>query len=191
MTNNTSDQDPTLDTITRITPTMRAASTRNHLRRTGVMCADAMPFRRPARGSAIGPLMTHLAGPEVSALTGRRDDRIMRTVVAKVARRIPARQPLRLAIGDRVEVGQRDTEWPEFVFVTAEHGSGWVPARHLSASSGTAVLTTSYDTTELPTHVGDLLEVLAEDDASGWLWCRSGDSREGWVPINTLEAGGP
>jgi hypothetical protein len=109
--------------------------------------------------------MTPLAAPEVSALTGRRDDRIMRTVVAKVAHRIPARQPLRPAIGDRVEVGQRDTEWPEFVFVTAEQGSGWVPARHLSTSSGTAVLTTSYDTTEL--HVGDLLEVLAEDDACG------------------------
>jgi SH3 domain len=111
----------------------------------------------------------------------------MRTVVAKVAHQIPGRPPLQLAIGERVEVGQWDTEWPEFVFVTAAHGSGWVPARHLSASSGTAVLNTSYDT-ELPTHVGDLLEVLAEDNASGWLWCRSGSGREGWVPINTLEA---
>jgi uncharacterized protein YgiM (DUF1202 family) len=63
-----------------------------------------------------------------------------------------------------------------------------VPARHLPASSGTAVLNTSYDTTELPTQVGDRLEVLAEDNASGWLWCRSGSGREGWVPINTLEA---
>jgi hypothetical protein len=111
----------------------------------------------------------------------------MRTVVAKVAHQIPGRQPLQLVIGERVEVGQRDTEWPEFVFVTAAHGSG-VPARHLSASAGIAVLKTSYDTTELPTHVGDLLEVLAEDNASGWLWCRSGGGREGWVPINTLEA---
>jgi hypothetical protein len=124
----------------------------------------------------------------VSALTGRRDDRIMRTVVAKVAHQIPGRPPLQLAIGERVEVGQRDTEWPEFVFVTVADGSGWVPARLLSASSGTAVLTTSYDTTELSTHVGELLEVLAEDNASGWLWCRSGGGSEGWVPINTLEA---
>jgi hypothetical protein len=63
-----------------------------------------------------------------------------------------------------------------------------VPARHLSASSGTTVLKTSYDTTELPTDVGDLLEILAEDNASGWRWCRSGNGREDWVPINTLEA---
>jgi hypothetical protein len=39
--------------------------------------------------------------------------------------------------------------------------------------------------------VGDLLEVLAEDNASGWLSCRSGGGREGWVPINTLEAATP
>ena len=115
----------------------------------------------------------------------------MRTVVAKVAHQIPGRPPLQLAIGERVEVGQRDTEWPEFVFVTVADGSGWVPARLLSASSGTAVLTTSYDTTELSTHVGELLDVLAEDNASGWLWCRSGGGSEGWVPINTLEAAAP
>jgi hypothetical protein len=33
-------------------------------------------------------------------------DRIMRTVVAKVAHQIPGRQPLQLAIGERVDVGQ-------------------------------------------------------------------------------------
>jgi hypothetical protein len=106
------------------------------------------------------------------ALTGRRDDRIYEDRRGEGGPPDP----------------QRDTEWPEFVFVTAAYGSGWVPARHLSAWSGTAILKTSYDTTELPTQVGDLLEVLAEDNASGWLWCRSGGGREGWVPINTLEA---
>ena len=84
-------------------------------------------------------------------------------------------------------VGDRDIAWPEFVFVTASHGSGWVPARHLSAPSGTALVLTAYDTTELPTHVGDVLEVVAEDRTSGWLWCRTPEGREGWVPVKTLE----
>ena len=87
-----------------------------------------------------------------------------------------------------MDVGERDTEWPEFVFVTASHGSGWVPARHLSASSGTAVVTTAYDTTELPTHIGEILEVVTEDLTSGWLWCRSAEGREGWVPVKTVDA---
>jgi hypothetical protein len=112
----------------------------------------------------------------------------MRRVVAKVAHEIPDRPPLRLSVGQRVNVGDRDTEWPEFVFVTAAHGCGWVPARHLSASSAGAVVLTGYDTTELPTHVGEVLDVVAEDLASGWVWCRSREGREGWVPLKTLDA---
>jgi len=42
---------------------------------------------------------------------------------------------------------------------------------------------------ELPTRVGDTLDVVAEDLASGWVWCRSGDGREGWVPLKTLDVG--
>ena len=112
----------------------------------------------------------------------------MRTMVAKVAHQIPDRPPLRLVDGERVDVGDRDSEWPEFVFVTASHGAGWVPARHLSAASGTAVVEIEYDTTELPTQAGEVLEVVAEDLTSGWFWCRAHDGREGWVPINTLDA---
>jgi hypothetical protein len=109
--------------------------------------------------------------------------------VAKVAHEIPDRPPLRLRVGERVDAGHRDTEWPEFVFVTAPHGTGWVPARHLSVPSGSAVVETAYDTTELPTQVGEVLDVLAEDLASGWLWCRSPGGREGWVPLNPLDVG--
>lgn len=86
-----------------------------------------------------------------------------------------------------MQVGDRDTEWPEFVFVTAADGDGWVPARHLSQSSGTAVVRTAYDTTELPTRVGEELEVIAEDLRSGWLWCRAATDRHGWVPVRTVQ----
>lgn len=113
---------------------------------------------------------------------------VMRRVVARVAHEISVRPPVRLSVGQRVQVGERDTDWPEFVFVTAPQGAGWVPARHLSAASGDAVVQTAYDTTELPTHVGEVLDVVAEDRPSGWLWCRSREGREGWVPVNTLDA---
>lgn len=72
------------------------------------------------------------------------------------------------------------------MFVSTPQGSGWVPARNLSKSSGSAVVVDAYDTTELPTEVGDDLEVLHEDTDSGWLWCRSPVGREGWVPIKTV-----
>ncbi len=107
-------------------------------------------------------------------------------VTAVSAHEIPGRSPLRLAPGERVEAGARSEEWPEFVFVTASGGSGWVPARHLSAAAGPVVVEQPYDTTELPTTAGETLEVLREDLRSGWLWCRSDRGREGWVPVATV-----
>lgn len=94
--------------------------------------------------------------------------------------RSPDRPPLKLTVGDEVREGDRDAEWPEFVFVTAAHGgTGWVPARHPSQPAGPATMQTAYDTTELATQVGDVLEFVVEDVDSGWLWCRSGTGRAG------------
>jgi hypothetical protein len=110
----------------------------------------------------------------------------VRQVISRTAHEIPQRPPIRLSPGHQVQVGDHDTQWPEFVYVTAAHGSGWVPARHLSRQSGTAVVLTAYDTTELATRTGELLDVLAEDLLSGWLWCRSETGEQGWVPVNTV-----
>jgi SH3-like domain-containing protein len=109
-------------------------------------------------------------------------------VVATEAHVIPERPPLSLASGDVVTVGRRDSDWPAFVFVTAAGGSGWVPSRYLSADAGRAVVETPYNTTELATRSGEILEVVERDDESGWLWCRSTDGHEGWVPNRTVEA---
>jgi len=99
---------------------------------------------------------------------------------------VPARPPIALVPGDAVTVGERDVEWPAFVFVTAAGGSGWVPSRCLSADSGEATVTAAYDTTELATAPGDELEVLERDDEGGWLRCRAADGREGWVPRRSV-----
>jgi hypothetical protein len=110
----------------------------------------------------------------------------MRSVKATIAHQIPSRPPIQIAVGDEVTVGDRDHVWPAFVFVTTSKGAGWVPARHLSTSSGSAVVVDAYDTTELPTEVGDDLKAIHEDTDSGWLWCRSAVGREGWIPIKTV-----
>jgi hypothetical protein len=83
-------------------------------------------------------------------------------------------------------VREHDDEWPAFVFVVTRQGSGWVPERHLERAGSTAVVKTTYDTTELPTREGEELEVLSEDLPGGWMWCRTRDGREGWVPARTL-----
>jgi hypothetical protein len=113
---------------------------------------------------------------------------VNRVVVAISAHEIPDRAPIQVQIGDQVDVGERDTEWPAFVFVTTHSGSGWVPERHLDRAGATAVVKQQYDTTELPTDEGEELEVLREDLTSGWLWCRANNDREGWVPERTVAA---
>ncbi len=113
---------------------------------------------------------------------------LMRQVFAAVAHQIPERPALQLSVGDVVDVGERDTQWPEFVFVATAQGTGWVPARHLSVTEGRGLALEPYDTTELATSAGDLLAVVNEDLLSGWLWCRSVEGDEGWVPINTLRS---
>jgi hypothetical protein len=98
------------------------------------------------------------------------------------------RPPIQIVPGEDVTVGERDTDWPAFVFVTTADGAGWVPARYLSAAEpGAATVVTAYDTTELATEVGEVVDVVVRDDEGGWLWCRSASGREGWVPVRALE----
>lgn len=111
---------------------------------------------------------------------------LVKRVSARTAHEIPDRAPLQLTVGDEVRVGVHDTRWPEFMFVTAAHGTGWVQARQLSQPCRPAVVQTAYDTAELPTQIGDVLDVLAEDLISGWPWCRSSRGRQGWVPVRTI-----
>jgi hypothetical protein len=111
---------------------------------------------------------------------------VARIVVAQSPHEIPDRPPIRLEVGDRVQVGERDSDWTAFVFVTTQTGSGWVPERHLDREGAMGAMTQAYDTTELPTELGEELEVLHEDSPSGWLWCRAKSGREGWVPERTV-----
>ena len=105
---------------------------------------------------------------------------------ATTAHQISDRPPIQVRPGDEVSVGERDDEWPAFAFVTAAAGSGWVPARYLSAASGPATVLRAYDTTELPTAAGDVLSVVEHDVEGEWTWCRAADGREGWVPDRKL-----
>jgi hypothetical protein len=95
---------------------------------------------------------------------------------------------MRVHVGSRVAVGERDVEWPAFVFVTSDTGSGCVPERHLLRDGAAAVVIEAYDTTELATWQGEELEAARADSLSGWTWCRASDGREGWVPERTLRS---
>ncbi|MDJ0925961.1 MAG: hypothetical protein QNJ77_15525, partial [Acidimicrobiia bacterium] len=79
---------------------------------------------------------------------------------AHTGHEIPDRPAIRIQVGQIVAAGERDTQWPEFVFITCEEGAGWVPARYLSGDSGPVIVHTPYDTTELPVVAGQEVAVL-------------------------------
>ena len=101
---------------------------------------------------------------------------------------IPDRPPIQVVPGQHVRVGQRDTEWPAFVFITTGTGAGWVPERYLDTSSDPAEVLTSYDTTELATSAGEELILIERDGPSGWARVRNAAGSQGWVPLRTIEA---
>jgi SH3-like domain-containing protein len=111
----------------------------------------------------------------------------MTTARAVKAHAVPSQPPIRVAAGQSVQVGDQDTTWPAFVFITIDDGSGWVPARHIDVRSRPAVMVAPYDTTELATTAGELLTVVSVDDLSGWTEVRNARGREGWVPSDTIE----
>ena len=101
---------------------------------------------------------------------------------------IPERPPLRVDVGEVVEVGDRDTQWPAFVFVTTADGSGWVPARYIDIDGSVGVVRVPYDTTELFASKGERVDIVRDDPESEWSWCRNDEGREGWVPHRVLAA---
>ncbi len=99
----------------------------------------------------------------------------------------PRRPPLVVSPGDRVRVGERDDDWPEFVFVTTATGAGWVPARFIEIEGDRGTVKVAYDTAELAAAKGQLVEMIHDDPESGWDWCQDAQGTQGWLPHRVLK----
>jgi len=98
----------------------------------------------------------------------------------------PYDDPLKLKAGEIVAVGEKEAEWPGWVWVTDSTGrSGWAPVSIIEISHGRGCLRTDYDATELNVGEGERLEIINTE--AGWGWCRTGDGRTGWVPLEHMD----
>lgn len=94
--------------------------------------------------------------------------------------------PVRFQAGETVRVGERDTEWPEFLWATDGSGrSGWVHERFLAATTGEATALQDYDARELDAEAGDVVRLIEE--AGGWWWCENAIGEQGWLPERDLD----
>ena len=95
--------------------------------------------------------------------------------------------PIRFESGELIELGGRDSEYPEFLWAKDEKGrEGWVhQSKFLVTSEKRAVTTAHYDAVELNARPGEL--VTAEEMLGDWSWCSNSEGKKGWLPNHLLE----
>lgn len=90
--------------------------------------------------------------------------------------------PIGFASGEIVTLGERDTEWPAFIWtITADGNAGWAPFDWLKPlGDGRAEALRDYSARELDADPGDEIALLHE--LGGWWWATHDDGRAGWIP---------
>ena len=102
------------------------------------------------------------------------------------AHRAPDRAPIQVASGDPVTLGDRDTDWPQFVWTTLASGlGGWIPSSLFDAERGEARAQQAYDSRELDAEVGDLL--ILHRELADWWWAENEAGACGWIPARALD----
>ena len=110
----------------------------------------------------------------------------MRRARVVVSHRAPDRPAIQVARGETVTLGDRDRDWPQFVWTTiAEGHGGWMPAAIFDADHGSATAMSDYDTRELDADSDEILVLHYE--LAQWWWAENSKGLQGWIPARALE----
>ncbi|MCL1634690.1 SH3 domain-containing protein [Luteimonas sp. SX5] len=100
--------------------------------------------------------------------------------------RAPDRPAIQVAPGDAVTLGERDSDWPQFVWATLASGlGGWIPSALFDAEHGNATAQKEYDTRELNADVGEIVTLHYE--LADWWWAENAQGASGWIPARAVE----
>ena len=109
-----------------------------------------------------------------------------RKVRIKIEHRIEYPDPLRVAAGERVNVGHEDAEFPGWKWCKASDGrEGWVPVELLSNEGAETTVLQDYSARELAVRPGE--EVIVEESRHEWLLVRNALGECGWIPASSIE----
>lgn len=94
--------------------------------------------------------------------------------------------PIELLPGDVVSIGERDIQWPAFVWCTGPDGrSGWVPDRYLiRTSTGQGIARQAYSARELNAAANEIVGL--EHEEGGWYWVVNLSGELGWIPASHI-----
>ena len=91
------------------------------------------------------------------------------------------RNPIAVVAGEKVTLGIRDVDWPEFIWATDPRGrSGWI---HQSFLTGD-IVARDYDARDLDGNAGDPVRLI--ELAGGWWWAENEINERGWLPERAL-----
>lgn len=96
--------------------------------------------------------------------------------------------PFYLKQGDKVEQGEIDDEFPNWIFITNDAGEqGWAPVQYIEKVEGSSVgiMLQDYDNVELNTAIGEKLSVLFE--LNSWYRVSRSTGEIGWVPVRSVQ----
>ena len=107
------------------------------------------------------------------------------TYVASADYIVIDRAPLSLGAGQMVQCGKQDSDWPGWIWVTAEGGRGsYVPEEILHVEGMRATVKRAFRAHDLSVKKQEQVRSLQE--VKGWHWCQSGSGEEGWLPAYLL-----
>lgn len=106
------------------------------------------------------------------------------------SRRTPYAEPIVLARGEVVTVGEEYREeprWPGWIWCETDDAKCWAPVQIIEKKGKSrGILRQEYIATELNVDHGDIVE--ADRELNGWVWGKNTTNGQlGWVPVSILE----
>lgn len=98
--------------------------------------------------------------------------------------------PVAFTLGDQLNVGEEDTEFPGWVRIADKVGNeGWAPIEYIQLSDlrTTGIALKPYSAKELNVEPGDRL--IVKQEHCQWCWVEHATKGSGWVPDNCLMVG--
>lgn len=90
-------------------------------------------------------------------------------------------RPLAVTAGEKLTLGIRDVDWPEFIWATDPRGrSGWIHQSCLQDDTATR----DYDAREIEANTGDQVRLV--ELVGGWWWVENEIGEFGWLPEHVL-----
>ncbi len=98
----------------------------------------------------------------------------------------PYTDPLKIQKGERLQVGNKESEWSGWVWCMNKDGKErWVPKNYVEIHGNSGIMLQDYEARELTVSIGEELKI--EKEESGWIWVSNKEGRKGWVPLENIK----